>query len=108
MGGGPRQVDEVFVTTDASGTFNQVTRHSARLRMLAARVRLMSWFGMTCELPVAGEMTSRDQAPLFRPVSELPESDHELRCQQSVEHINGLRRARSPPPFWLGLQAPDG
>ena len=41
---------DVFVITDASGTFNEVTRHSAWLRMQAAGVQLMSWFGMACEL----------------------------------------------------------
>jgi nicotinamidase-related amidase len=41
---------EVFVITDASGTFNEVTRHSAWLRMQAAGVQLMSWFGMASEL----------------------------------------------------------
>lgn len=41
---------EVFVITDASGTFNQVTRHAAWLRMQAAGVQLMNWFGMACEL----------------------------------------------------------
>jgi nicotinamidase-related amidase len=41
---------EVFVITDASGTFNEVTRQSAWLRMQAAGVQLMNWFGMACEL----------------------------------------------------------
>jgi len=41
---------DVFVITDASGTFNEVTRHSAWLRMQAADVQLMNWFGMACEL----------------------------------------------------------
>jgi nicotinamidase-related amidase len=41
---------EVFVITDASGTFNEVTRHSAWLRMQAAGVQLVNWFGMACEL----------------------------------------------------------
>lgn len=41
---------EVFVVTDASGTFNEVTRHSAWLRMQAAGVQLINWFGMACEL----------------------------------------------------------
>lgn len=36
--------------TDASGTFNEVTRHSACLRMQAAGVQLMNWFSMACEL----------------------------------------------------------
>lgn len=41
---------DVFVITDASGTFNEVTRHSAWLRMQGAGVQLMNWFGMACEL----------------------------------------------------------
>lgn len=41
---------EVFVITDASGTFNEVTRHSAWLRMQAAGAQLMGWFAMACEL----------------------------------------------------------
>jgi len=41
---------EVFVVTDASGTFNEVTRHAAWARMAAAGVQLMSWFGVACEL----------------------------------------------------------
>lgn len=41
---------EVFVVTDASGTFNEVTRHSAWDRMSAAGVQLMTWFGVACEL----------------------------------------------------------
>lgn len=41
---------EVFVITDASGTFNEVTRHSAWLRMQAGGVQLMNWFAMAGEL----------------------------------------------------------
>ncbi|QEG36724.1 isochorismate family cysteine hydrolase YcaC [Bythopirellula goksoeyrii] len=41
---------EVFVITDASGTFNKTTRDAAWSRMEAAGVQLMSWFGMACEL----------------------------------------------------------
>jgi len=41
---------EVFVATDASGTFNALTRDSAWERMTAAGVQLMSWFGVACEL----------------------------------------------------------
>jgi nicotinamidase-related amidase len=41
---------DVFVVTDASGTFNEVTRHAAWARMAAAGVQLMSWFGIACEL----------------------------------------------------------
>lgn len=41
---------EVFVVTDASGTFNEITRHSAWDRMSTAGAQLMTWFGLACEL----------------------------------------------------------
>jgi nicotinamidase-related amidase len=41
---------EVFVVTDASGTFNEITRHSAWDRMSAAGAQMMTWFGLACEL----------------------------------------------------------
>jgi nicotinamidase-related amidase len=41
---------DVFVVTDASGTFNEVTRHSAWNRMSEAGAQLMTWFGLACEL----------------------------------------------------------
>jgi len=40
----------VFVVTDASGTFNEVTRQAAWSRMEAAGAQLMNWFGVACEL----------------------------------------------------------
>lgn len=41
---------DVFVVTDASGTFNEVTRYSAWSRMSAAGAQLMTWFAVACEL----------------------------------------------------------
>jgi len=41
---------EVFVVTDASGTFNEITRHCAWDRMSQAGAQLMTWFGVACEL----------------------------------------------------------
>lgn len=41
---------EVFVITDASGTFNPMTRDAAWDRMSAAGAQLMTWFGASCEL----------------------------------------------------------
>jgi len=41
---------DVFVVTDASGTFDEITRHSAWNRMAAAGAQLMTWFGVACEL----------------------------------------------------------
>ena len=41
---------DVFVVTDASGTFNAMTRDAAWMRMQAAGAQLMTWFGVACEL----------------------------------------------------------
>ncbi len=41
---------EVFVVTDASGTFNEVTRDAAWNRMSAAGAQLTNWFAVACEL----------------------------------------------------------
>ncbi|WP_372996629.1 isochorismate family cysteine hydrolase YcaC [Marinobacter sp.] len=41
---------DVFVVTDASGTFNELTRDSALDRMSAAGAQLITWFGVACEL----------------------------------------------------------
>ncbi|MHA7833837.1 MAG: isochorismate family cysteine hydrolase YcaC [Algiphilus sp.] len=41
---------EVFVVTDASGTFNPMTRDAAWNRMAEAGAQLMTWFGTACEL----------------------------------------------------------
>ena len=41
---------DVFVITDASGTFNQITRDAAWNRMIQAGAQLMTWFGAAGEL----------------------------------------------------------
>ena len=41
---------EVFVVTDASGTFNEAVRHAAWLRMQAAGAQLVNWFSVASEL----------------------------------------------------------
>ncbi|MED5388806.1 MAG: isochorismate family cysteine hydrolase YcaC [Pseudomonadota bacterium] len=41
---------EVFIVTDASGTFNPMTRDAAWNRMSEAGAQLMTWFGTACEL----------------------------------------------------------
>ena len=41
---------EVFVVTDASGTFNETVQQAAWARMSAAGAQLMNWFGVACEL----------------------------------------------------------
>lgn len=41
---------DVFVVTDASGTFSQITREAAWRRMSAQGAQLLSWFAVACEL----------------------------------------------------------
>jgi nicotinamidase-related amidase len=41
---------DVFFITDASGTFNDITRNAAHNRMSAADAQLMTWFGAAGEL----------------------------------------------------------
>ncbi|MFT0213582.1 isochorismate family cysteine hydrolase YcaC [Pseudomonas sp. F1_0610] len=41
---------DVFVVTDASGTFNELTRDCALNRMSQAGAQLMTWFAVACEL----------------------------------------------------------
>ena len=41
---------DVFVITDASGTFNEMTQKAAWSRMEQAGAQLLTWFGAACEL----------------------------------------------------------
>jgi nicotinamidase-related amidase len=41
---------EVFVVTDASGTFNKTVRDAAWSRMTQQGAQLMNWFSVACEL----------------------------------------------------------
>ncbi|KAH8552310.1 isochorismatase family protein [Umbelopsis sp. PMI_123] len=41
---------DVFVVTDASGTFNEEIRNAAWARMAAQGVQLLNWFAVACEL----------------------------------------------------------
>jgi nicotinamidase-related amidase len=41
---------EVFVITDASGTFNEVARDGSWIRMSQAGIQLLNFFAMACEL----------------------------------------------------------
>ena len=41
---------EVFVVTDASGTFNEAVRDAAWIRMSQNGVQLLNWFSVACEL----------------------------------------------------------
>jgi hypothetical protein len=63
---------DVFVCSDASGTFNKTTREAAWSRMEQVGCQLMTWFGVACELHRAGAMISRGWARFFESPPELP------------------------------------
>jgi len=41
---------DVFVVTDASGTFNETVQQAAWVRMTQAGAQMMNWFSVACEL----------------------------------------------------------
>jgi nicotinamidase-related amidase len=41
---------DVFVVTDASGTFNETVQQAAWARMSASGAQMMNWFAVACEL----------------------------------------------------------
>jgi nicotinamidase-related amidase len=41
---------DVFVVTDASGTFNEAVRQAAWIRMAQAGAQMLNWFAVVCEL----------------------------------------------------------
>lgn len=41
---------DVFIVTDASGTFNKDTRDAALMRMVQAGAQPLNWFAVACEL----------------------------------------------------------
>ena len=41
---------QVFVVTDASGTFNKSVRDAALMRMVSAGAEMTNWFAVACEL----------------------------------------------------------
>ena len=56
---------DVFVVTDASGTFNDVTRYSGWARMSAAGAQLMTWFAVAPELHRVWRHDSEGLGTLF-------------------------------------------
>ncbi|QDV34619.1 isochorismate family cysteine hydrolase YcaC [Tautonia plasticadhaerens] len=64
-----REGYEVFVVTDASGTFNKSVRDAALMRMQQAGAVMTSWFAVACELQRDMEGLARllgDRLPAYR------------------------------------------
>jgi nicotinamidase-related amidase len=58
---------EVFVVTDASGTFNETVQQAAWARMTAAGAQLTNWFSVACELQVDWRNDMEGLANLLSP-----------------------------------------
>jgi hypothetical protein len=56
---------DVFVVTDASGTFSEPVRDAALLRMQLGGVQLTNWFAIACELARDWRMDMAGLASLF-------------------------------------------
>ncbi|KAG2173503.1 hypothetical protein INT44_007094 [Umbelopsis vinacea] len=56
---------DVFVVTDASGTFNEAIRDASWSRMEASGIQLMNWFAVACELARDWRMDLEGLANLF-------------------------------------------
>ncbi|CEP13464.1 hypothetical protein [Parasitella parasitica] len=65
---------EVFVVTDASGTFSEAVRDASWLRMQQAGIQLMNWFGVACELGRDWRKDINGMAALF--AKRLPAYAH--------------------------------
>jgi hypothetical protein len=78
---------EVFVVTDASGTFNTTVQQAAWARMSAAGAHLLNWFAVACELQGDWRNDMEGLANLLSNApAELPQPDqqlHQVHCQVS-------------------------
>ncbi|KAI9361890.1 isochorismatase family protein [Pilaira anomala] len=65
---------EVFVVTDASGTFSEAVRDASWLRMQAGGIQLTNWFAVACELGRDWRKDITGMAALF--AKRLPAYSH--------------------------------
>jgi len=98
---------EVFVITDASGTFNEITRHSAWDRMSSAGAQLMTWFGAACELHRDWRNDVEGLGTLF--ANHIPDYRNLINSYTTVQgpcwatarllpYSRGVCKRRFPPP----------
>lgn len=78
---------DVFVVTDASGTFNAITRDAAWNRMAQGGVQLMSWFGVACELHRDWRNDVQGLAGLF--ARHIPEYKSLVECYDAAKKSGG-------------------
>lgn len=82
---------EVFVVTDASGTFNEVVRHSAWNRMSEAGAQLMTWFGVACELHRDWRRDVEGLGTLFS--NHIPDYRNLITSYNTFKAVNAVPKA---------------
>lgn len=82
---------EVFVVTDASGTFNEVARHAAWNRMSEAGAQLMNWFGVACELHRDWRRDVEGLGALFS--NHIPDYRNLITSYSTLKAANALPKA---------------
>lgn len=82
---------EVFVVTDASGTFNELTRHAAWNRMAEAGAQLMTWFGVACELHRDWRRDIEGLGALFS--NHIPDYRNLITSYSTLKAANALPKA---------------
>ncbi len=82
---------DVFVVTDASGTFNEITRQSSWSRMTEAGAQLMTWFGVACELHRDWRRDVEGLGALF--ANHIPDYRNLMTSYSRVKAANPLPKA---------------
>ncbi|MDY7231025.1 isochorismate family cysteine hydrolase YcaC [Hyalangium rubrum] len=82
---------EVFVVTDASGTFNEITRDASWSRMTQAGAQLMTWFGVACELHRDWRRDVEGLAALFS--NHIPDYRNLITSYSLMKGTNPLPKA---------------
>ncbi len=82
---------EVFVVTDASGTFNEITRDSSWNRMSEAGAQLITWFAVACELHRDWRRDIEGLGALF--AQHIPDYRNLMLSYSAIKAANPLPKA---------------
>lgn len=82
---------EVFVVTDASGTFNELTRDSSWNRMSEAGAQLVTWFAVACELHRDWRRDVEGLGALF--ANHIPDYRNLMLSYSAIKAANPLPKA---------------
>jgi nicotinamidase-related amidase len=82
---------EVFVVTDASGTFNEMTRDASWNRMSEAGAQLVTWFAVACELHRDWRRDIEGLGALF--AKHIPDYRNLMTSYSAIKAANPLPKA---------------